>query len=155
MSPKMLKAISWIQLAIAFALLVIPYYLYVGWKYYRKEITAFLRAPSLKKLLGLKKKEKTTSIILTEAQFLEAYQEIEQITYEFRQKILPQAKGSQEKLSELLTLRLGSFQGLIVPAFRLTISEELIKIAAQRSIELQKADMEDIWQKLLAELPAK
>ena len=148
----MLKAIpiSWTQLAVAFTLFVVLYYLYIGWRYYRKEIKAFFRTPSFEKILALKRsKVRTTSVILTEAQFLEAYRKIEQLIYEVRQQLLPKSEGSKEKFLELLFLHLSNFQGMVVPAFRLTISQELIKIASHRKIALQESELEELWKNLL------
>ena len=146
----MLKAIPWTQLAIAFTLLAAAYYLYIAWKYYRKEIKTYLGMDTIKRLLGIKgQKVKTTSVILTEEQFVEAYRKIEQLLYEVRQKLLPKAEGSKEKLLQLLALHLGNFQGMVVPAFRLAISRELIKIASQRNIALQEIELEEFWKNLI------
>ena len=54
---------------------------------------------------------------------------------------------------ELLGRRLQDFNGLAVPAFRLALTEQLVKIAGARGIELQREKLNRWWEELLSQTP--
>lgn len=136
----MIHDISWGQFLLYYGIILFLYYAFVLLKYYRKDIPRLLksgrRAP---KIGGL------SSIHLTEEQFAQTFQELDEIVHDIRHKIVPACGNSPEQLLQELGQRLAHFRGIHVPAFKRVLMTKILLACEEKGIDLSEEELIKWW----------
>jgi hypothetical protein len=161
-ATNMFKEISWQLYGTCLIIAVIGYYLVIGWLYFRKERTRLFakkqtnnhdeEVTQAERQFNETIKQQPSEITLSENSFLVAFNELEKIINDIRYELLPKAGPHADKaqLITLLKSSLKNYQGLTVPAFRMTVNSYIIReAAAQCDVSFTAQELETAWQTII------
>ena len=148
-----LHQITWDRFFATVGVVFTLYYLYIGLRYFRRDILKVIRREG-KTPLGepVEKKKKQTSVVLTEEQFADAFKELEEIAHDLRCQIIPGYARSKDKKTMLYRIaqRLDGYQGFIVPAFRYALHNHVMAEAHKSNIPLTGEELDRTWEAILS-----
>jgi len=145
----MLSNVSWSEYLAAVVILLVLYYVIIGLKYYRKEITSLLSGK-------LPNKDNTSKNVLKSPegrqQDAPSFDELEAVVNDLRYSILDKAGNPAIKAELLgqLKQRLASYAGLRRPAYRVAINNYIITHAKEIcGVVFSESELEAAWEALL------
>lgn len=136
----MLGQISWSQYLTGIFILLFIYYIIIGLRFYRKELSALF---SGRKLDPKRAKEKE----LHDQTFLE----LEMLTDEIRYRIFDKAGKEADKVQLLQQLKasVASFSGLSTPAFRYALNNFIIHYGKEKcGVTFSEEELDAEWEVL-------
>lgn len=148
----MLSKVSWSVYAEVVVILLIIYYVVIGFKYHRTKIKDLLSGKLLKNEQAAKNNDRHE---LTDAQGNvpddELYDELETIVNDIRYAILVKAGKAANKAELLLQLqhRLANYSGLRKPAYRIAVNNYIITHAKEIcGIDYDAEELNRAWDEL-------
>lgn len=156
----MQTAISWGNYVTGVLIVTAGYYLFIGYKFYRHEITGFFAGrarPGRVRLGGeshIPTKTKDTPEPDAESQMLPPmqglYDDLEEVVEDLRTVILGNAGNTDKpKLLALLAGRLENYAGLRRPAFRVAVNHYIIRQCEEScGVIFTEAELNAAWEEL-------
>jgi hypothetical protein len=138
----MLVNVSWKEYLVVLAVTLVVYYVFVGIRYYRKELDSLLKG-ELPKFNKLVKKEDDNST-RNPADF----EELEAVVDDLRYAIFEKAGKltGQQELAEQLNKRLQNYSGLQKPAYRVAINNYIIRNAKEIcGVVFSESELDGMW----------
>lgn len=130
----MFSNVSWKEYIGAMALLLAVYYLFIGIRYYRRNLLSLLS--------GRFHRKQHSSDGDTDND------ELDSIVFDIRYAILEKASmnASKQELLRQLCERLENYSGLRKPAFRVALSNAIIQQAKDNcNVDFSMAELDDAW----------
>ena len=134
----MLSNVTWGEYLITLIVLVVLYYLFIGYKYYREDIRWILSG-------NLPKRGQAGQPLAKD----DTFEELQAIVNDLKYAVLDKAgKGiSKTELLTRLKYRLVNYSGLQKPAFRLAINNWIISHAKEMcGVELTEQELNNNWE---------
>ncbi len=144
----MLSSVTWGEFMVTVIVVIILYYLFIGFRYYREEIKSLLSG-RLSKANPQKEQQQT---IPDDAQDNDdLFDELETVVNDLRYEVLDKAgkKTSKQELLEQLKNQLRGYSGLQRPAYRTAINNYIIMHAKEIcGIDFSEWELNNAWDAL-------
>ncbi|WP_147300378.1 hypothetical protein [Dyadobacter luteus] len=148
----MQAAISWSNYVIGVSIVAVGYYLFIGLKYYRKELSDLFSGKLFQKKIQ-RHTNNNKDFSGDYSQVMEGtFDELEEVVEDLRRAILEKAgkQTSKHDLLQFLKRRLEHYSGLRKPAFRVAINHYIIRQAAETcQISFHEDELNEAWQQVL------
>lgn len=161
----MQTAISWGNYLTGVLIVTAGYYLFIGYKFYRSEITGFFsaratfgqarpnRSRSAESSESITTKGKSVNEDFDQPETLTPmqglYDDLEEVVEDLRTAILENAGTNKPALLAVLASRLENYDGLRRPAFRVAVNHYIIRQSQETcGINFTESELDAAWEEL-------
>lgn len=148
----MQTAISWYNYAIAVLVISGLYYIFIGFKFYRQDITAFFsRKWKTSNTASVDDHEEAEFTTSPYGEAMEgSFDELEEVVQDLKTAILDKAGNTgKDDLLDLLKQRLANYTGLRRPAFRVAVNHFIIRQAEETcGVAFSEDELNEAWRTL-------
>lgn len=149
----MQAAISWSNYVIGVSIVAVGYYIFIGFKYYRKEIKQLFSGELFKRKAIKQKTDDNKEFSGDYSQVMEGtFDELEEVVEDLKRAILEEAGKQTGKpdLLQVLQKRLEHYSGLRKPAFRVAVNHYIIRQVSETcQITFTEDELDAAWQQLI------